>query len=68
MFLQHSDGQPWSHKRHYHEGGSHTDTRTWNHGGKIRKSLYLINCLLSCVFNLLSYKAIVIAMDSILSF
>lgn len=21
MFLQHSDGQPWSHKRHYHEGG-----------------------------------------------
>lgn len=23
MFLQHSDGQPWSHKRHYHEGESH---------------------------------------------
>lgn len=22
MFLQHSDGQPWSHKRHYHEGES----------------------------------------------
>ena len=21
MFMQHSDGQPWSHKRHYHEGG-----------------------------------------------
>lgn len=20
MFLQHSDGQPWSNKRHYHEG------------------------------------------------
>lgn len=24
MFLQHSDGQPWSHKRHYHEGKSST--------------------------------------------
>lgn len=24
MFLQHSDGQPWSHKRHYHEGESST--------------------------------------------
>lgn len=22
MFLQHSDGQSWSHKRHYHEGES----------------------------------------------
>lgn len=28
MFLQHSDGQPWSHKRHYHEGASHMNTRT----------------------------------------
>lgn len=33
MFLQHSDGQPWSHKRHYHEGESspestHTHTHT----------------------------------------
>lgn len=25
MFLQHSDGQPWSHKRHYHEGKSSTE-------------------------------------------
>lgn len=28
MFLQHSDGQPWSHKRHYHEGGSEQKTHT----------------------------------------
>lgn len=33
MFLQHSDGQPWSHKRHYHEGESctgnaHTHTKS----------------------------------------
>lgn len=26
MFLQHSDGQPWSHKRHYHEGESDAST------------------------------------------
>uniref|UniRef100_A0A4W4H343 Nuclear receptor coactivator 3 n=1 Tax=Electrophorus electricus TaxID=8005 RepID=A0A4W4H343_ELEEL len=28
MFLQHSDGQPWSHKRHYHEGtcNGHAET------------------------------------------
>lgn len=26
MFLQHSDGQPWSHKRHYHEGESSTES------------------------------------------
>lgn len=25
MFFQHSDGQPWSHKRHYHEGKSSTE-------------------------------------------
>ncbi len=31
MFLQHSDGQPWSHKRHYHEGGSRTNTHTHTH-------------------------------------
>lgn len=26
MFLQHSDGQPWSHKRHYHEGKLNTES------------------------------------------
>lgn len=31
MFLQHSDGQPWSHKRHYHEGGSNRNACTQTH-------------------------------------
>lgn len=31
MFLQHSDGQPWSHKRHYHEGGSEQKTHSHTH-------------------------------------
>ncbi|XP_062871408.1 nuclear receptor coactivator 3-like [Trichomycterus rosablanca] len=28
MFLQHSDGQPWSHKRHYHEAYLHGHAET----------------------------------------
>ncbi|KAM9785369.1 nuclear receptor coactivator 3-like [Neosynchiropus ocellatus] len=28
MFLQHSDGQPWSHKRHYHEAFLHGHAET----------------------------------------
>lgn len=31
MFLQHSDGQPWSHKRHYHEGTPHTHLYQYTH-------------------------------------
>lgn len=43
MFLQHSDGQPWSHKRHYHEGGSNTNTSTnWKLAKYLKLSEFIL--------------------------
>lgn len=46
MFLQHSDGQPWSHKRHYHEGGSHINTYTprvnWSTSNLLQMWIHLV--------------------------
>lgn len=42
MFLQHSDGQPWSHKRHYHEGESSTERTHAQKRRRIRNSAHTL--------------------------